>query len=152
MKSLPVFFAGIALTAIVTGAFAAGSAPQEISNVPGSDLKWETTPEGVAFAKLKGDRFKESYMAMVRLPAGLVSPPHVKSHAMYGIVVSGTMTHYGLEEGPDSQVRLSEGAYYMIPAGKPHISSCVSEQECVTFLFQDGKFDFLPVDLNGGLK
>ena len=152
MKSLPAIVGGLAFIAFASGGVAAGNVSEEINNIPGADLKWEITPEGVAFAKLKGDRFKESYMAMVRLPAGLVSPPHMKSHAMYGIVVSGTMTHYGLEEGPDSQVRLSEGAYYMIPAGKPHISSCVSEQECVTFLYQEGKFDFLPVDPNRGLK
>ena len=143
MKSMNKLIASAGLLSLIGAAGTAAVA--DISNIPGHELRWETTGEGVSFAALQGDRFKESYMAMVRLPGGLVSPPHVKSHAMYGVVVEGTMTHYGLEEGPETQVPLSKGAYYMIPAGKPHISSCVSVEACVTFLFQDGKFDFLPV-------
>ena len=43
---------------------------KEIITIPVSNLDWDTTKEGVGFAPLQGDRFKESYMAMVKLPAG----------------------------------------------------------------------------------
>lgn len=121
----------------------AAAADTEFLNFPSSQLDWQTTPEGVAFAALVGDRFQEPYMAMVRLPAGLVSPAHTKSANMFGVVVAGTMTHHAL--GTKSGTALPPGSFYKIPRDVPHISQCVSKVECVTFLYQDGKFDFLPV-------
>lgn len=108
-------------------------------------LNWDETPEGVAFAALEGDRFKTEYMAIVRLPAGTVSPPHIKSATMYGVMIKGEMIHVVLGQPTDSAQRVRAGAYYRIPAGVAHISSCVSETVCETFLYQDGAFDFLPV-------
>jgi len=84
-------------------------------------------------------------MAMVRLPAGLVSPPHIKSADMFGVILSGVMVHSPVGADPDDDVVLPEGSFYRIPADVPHVSSCVSETECVSFLYQDGQFDFLPV-------
>lgn len=110
-----------------------------------SELSWEVTSEGVAFAALKGARFEESYMAMVRLPAGLISPVHVKSAGMYGIVVEGEMVHLADQVVAGEEKVLKAGDFYEIPAGLAHLSKCVSQTDCVTFLYQDGPFDFLPV-------
>ena len=118
---------------------------EPITALPEAQLTWERTAEGVAFAPLVGDRFAEPYMAMVSLPAGLISPPHKKSADMFGVMVSGTMTHVAMGDDPSAAPRLSHGAFYRIPANVPHVSSCVSDEDCVTFLYQDGKFDFLPV-------
>ena len=120
-------------------------ADTSIETTPPGDLAWEITPEGVAFAPLVGDRFAEPYMAMVRLPAGLVSPPHVKSADMFGVMVAGEMTHVALDAEADSAPRLPAGAFYRVPADVAHVSACVSEVDCVTFLYQDGAFDFEPV-------
>lgn len=117
-----------------------------IDNVPVDRLAWEITEEGVGFAPLVGERFNEAYMAMVKLPAGLVSPPHVKSANMFGVVITGTITHLAIGADPSLEVPLSEGAFYQVPAGVGHVSKCISEVDCVTFLYQDGKFDFIPVD------
>ncbi len=122
------------------------AAAEPITNMPAASLDWQTTPEGVAFAALNGDRFKEAYMAMVRLPAGLVSPLHTKTANMFGVVVPGTLVHTELGITGGEEKRLSAGSFYKIPANMPHISKCVSASECVTFLYQDGSFDFLPVD------
>lgn len=121
----------------------ATAADSAFLNFPPSQLDWQTTPEGVAFAALVGDRFEEPYMAMVRLPAGLVSPAHTKSANMFGVVVAGTMTHHAV--GAEPGTALPPGSFYKIPGNVPHISQCVSQVDCVTFLHQDGKFDFLPV-------
>ena len=115
-----------------------------VTNIPTANLAWDETEEGVAFAPLVGDRFVESYMAMVRLPAGLVSPPHVKSANMFGVVISGTISHLAIEADPSDEVLLPKGSFYQVPAGLAHVSKCVSKTDCVTFLYQDGKFDFLP--------
>ena len=116
-----------------------------IVNWPATELAWERTPEGVTFAPLIGDRFVEPYMAMVRLPAGLVSPAHSKSAEMFGLVVEGVMTHRLAEAASVAEVDLPAGSLYRIPAGLAHVSSCVSTVDCVTFLYQDGAFDFVPV-------
>ncbi len=114
-----------------------------IVNLPSQNLDWKTTPEGVAFAALRGDRFKESYMAMVKLPAGITSPVHTKSSNMFGVVLEGTFSHMKKGDDPLTAVLLPKGSYYMIPAHLPHISKCVSKVQCVSFLYQDGKFDFI---------
>lgn len=115
----------------------------EFITLPPAQLDWQPTPEGVAFAALDGNRFEEPYMAMVRLPSGLVSPAHTKSANMFGVVVAGTMTHNAV--GAETGTALPRGSFYKIPRDVPHISQCISEVDCVTFLYQDGKFDFLPV-------
>lgn len=116
-----------------------------IVNMPSGSMVWETSEEGVGFAPLIGERFKEAYMAMVKLPAGLVSPAHVKSSNMFGVVISGTITHVAVNSDSAIEVPLSMGAFYQVPAGIGHISTCISKVDCVTFLYQDGKFDFVPV-------
>jgi len=115
---------------------------EDIINLPLTKLAWQETPEGVA---LTGDRFSESYMSMVRLPAGLISPPHTKSANMFGVMVSGEMIHHLVGEDLSEAITLPAGSFYKIPKNVPHISRCISEVECVTFLYQDGKFDFLPI-------
>jgi len=117
-----------------------------INNVPAEKMVWETTEEGVGFAPLIGKRFEEAYMAMVKLPAGLISPAHVKSSNMFGVVISGTITHLAVGSEPSQEIPLSVGAFYKVPAGIAHVSKCISKEDCVTFLYQDGKFDFVPVE------
>jgi uncharacterized RmlC-like cupin family protein len=117
-----------------------------VTNLHPNQLDWETTEEGVAFAPLVGQRFEEPYMAMVQLPGGLISPAHIKTANMFGVVVSGTMVHAAIGADSGNDVLLPAGSFYKIPANLPHISKCVSEADCVTFLYQDGKFDFLPTE------
>ncbi|MBV1959476.1 MAG: DUF4437 domain-containing protein [Pseudomonadales bacterium] len=120
-------------------------ATDAINSLPASELVWENTPEGVAFAPLRGNRFKESYMTMVRLPAGLVSPAHTKTANMFGVMISGAMVHTVVGAGLTEEIVLAKGSFYTIPKNVPHVSKCVSTVDCVTFLYQDGKFDFVPV-------
>ncbi|MEL6889666.1 MAG: DUF4437 domain-containing protein [Pseudomonadota bacterium] len=118
------------------------TADTTITLTPNTALQWDTTPEGVAFAPLSGDRQTEAYFAMVRLPAGTISPAHTKSATMYGLLVEGQMTHAA--PGTDAPT-IGPGAYYEIPADMPHVSACVSATPCLTLLYQDGPFDFVPV-------
>ena len=118
---------------------------EQITLLGTNDYAWETTPEGVAFAALQGDRFAESYQALVRLPAGTVSPPHVKSANMYGVLLQGEMIHYAKGDNPEAARKIGPGSFYSISSGMAHISACVSDQPCVAYLYQDGAFDFLPV-------
>lgn len=133
-------------TATVAAILASASVGAEQITLLGSDdFAWETTPEGVAFASLQGDRFAESYQALVRLPAGTVSPPHVKTANMYGVMLQGEMIHYLSDEDPAAARRMGPGSFYSINSGAAHVSACVSEVPCIAYLYQDGAFDFLPV-------
>ena len=132
----------LAVVSTIPGVGLAG----QINSLPTSELPWVATPEGAEFAALEGDRFRESYMAMVRLPAGLASPPHVKSAGMFGVVLEGTFVHRTTVEAEENETPLGPGSYYHIPAGLPHVSACVSDVPCVAFLYQDGAFDFNVVD------
>jgi len=134
--------AALVLSFLVTSTTVAND-DTRIINLPAGDHIWEVTPEGAAFAALQGDRFKGAYRAMVKLPAGLSSPMHIKSANMFGVVLSGTFSHIAKGAEPSTEVLLPAGSYYMIPANLPHISKCVSTTECVSFLYQDGKFDFI---------
>jgi len=116
-----------------------------IQNTAPENLVYEVTPEGVAFAPLIGQRFHGAYMAIVRLPAGLVSPAHTKSANMFGVVIAGKMTHSAINNKAITPIILPVGSFYKIPKNLPHVSKCVSDIECVTFLYQDGKFDFSPI-------
>jgi len=139
-------------TALATlGALVALSLPLTASETPGitlipaPDMAWTITPEGVAFAALQGDRFAGPYQAMVRLPAGISSPLHVKSANMFGVMIQGEMIHIIDGADKDKALRVGPGGFYNIPKGLAHISACVSELPCIAYLFQDGAFDFVPV-------
>lgn len=135
-----LFASAIALVTLSVQAHA-----EPIRLLGSTDFDWQTTPEGVAFAALQGDRFSESYQALVRLPAGTVSPLHVKTANMFGVMLEGEMIHYTSGEDPEAVRRMGPGSFYSISAGTAHVSACVSETPCVAYLYQDGAFDFLPV-------
>lgn len=136
----------VLLASIVTTLIAPLSAyADQITLLEADDYVWQTTPEGVAFSALQGDRFAEPYQALVKLPAGTISPPHVKSANMFGVMLQGEMTHYAVGEDPDTAKAIGPGAYYSISSGLAHVSACVSNEPCIAFLYQDGAFDFLPV-------
>jgi Domain of unknown function (DUF4437) len=135
----------------ILGALAAISVPALASEPPGitlappSALDWVTTPDGVAFAALEGDRFTGPYQSMVRLPAGVASPLHVKSANMFGVVIQGEMIHYAKGEDANTARKIGVGAFYKVPKELAHISACVSDVACIVYLYQDGAFDFVPV-------
>ena len=107
-----------ATTFVIASLIGAVSASADNITLLGTqDLDWQPTPEGVAFAALQGNRFEEAYQAMVELPAGTVSPPHVKSANMYGIVLGGQMAHYPSGDDPAAAPSIGPGGFYYIPAG-----------------------------------
>ena len=118
---------------------------EQITLLDADDYVWDTTPEGVAFSSLQGDRFAEPYQALVRLPGGTISPPHVKSANMFGVMLQGEMIHYANGDDPAAARVIGPGSYYSNSSGLAHISACVSDEPCIAYLYQDGAFDFQPV-------
>lgn len=110
---------------------------------PADALEW-VTPNRIPFSYVWGDAKRGAHGEFVRFPAGFVSPVHHHSNAYHGVVIDGVlMNPMGRAE---SATRLPAGSYYFVPGGAVHTTRCVSEQDCLIYLHQDGPFDFVPTD------
>lgn len=87
-----------------------------------------------------GDPANGPHSSFIKMPAGYVSPTHTHTEDYWAVVVSGVMVN----EKPDSSedVPLPVGSYYFQKGGEPHVTKCISPNECVFFVSQDGKFDY----------
>lgn len=86
-----------------------------------------------------GDLAHGEHSTFIKMPAGFVSPIHTHTEDYWAVVVSGVMVNKRPDE-PD--VPLPAGSYYFQKGGEPHVTKCISPDECVFFMSQDGKFDF----------
>ena len=75
------------------------------------------------------------------MPTGFVSAPHAHTEDYFGIVITGVGVNTGAK-GKD--VPLPPGSYWFQPGGQEHVTKCVSTTECIFFIHQGGKFDYLP--------
>ncbi len=122
-----------------------GASAEQITLLDANDFAWETTPEGVAFAALQGIGSLNPIKPWSNCLPELSDPPHVKSANMCGVMLQGEMIHYASGENPETARKIGPGSFYSISSGTAHVSACVSEVPCVAYLYQDGAFDFLPV-------
>ncbi len=107
------------------------------------ELEW-VTPNRIPFAYVWGDATRSAHGEFVRFPAGFVSPVHHHSHAYHGVIIEGVLSN---PMGRDETAKpLPAGSYYYVPAGAIHTTRCVSDQDCLIYLHQDGPFDFVPAD------
>ena len=130
-------------------AIAASAAPEGSPSVsiPVTQLKYG--PTGVAdgvhgevlAAPAFGDSGHGAHGTFLRLPPGFVSPIHTHTEYEYVVVISGV----GANTVPGgTDVPLPAGSYFFQKAGERHITKCISSNECVFFVSQPGKYDFLP--------
>jgi beta-alanine degradation protein BauB len=115
---------------------------------PAGDLKWAdldpTGAPGVKIADLWGDHTKGAFGAMVKFPAGFVTPMHTHTNAFRIVIISGTFLQ--TPEGK-SEVRLGPGSYAYQPGGSyRHVTACDKASDCVFLTQSTGKFDLLPVE------
>jgi beta-alanine degradation protein BauB len=133
MKSV---FVGVAGALAVTVAIAA-----ESSSLPVTKLKFFETGIGpLKAAAAFGDLQKGAHGTYIKMPAGFVTPPHLHSEDYYGVVISGVGAN-GVPGAPD--VELPVGSYWFQKGKEVHVTKCVSANECIFFLSQPGKFDFV---------
>ena len=86
-----------------------------------------------------GDLSQGPHGTFIRMPAGYASPTHTHTDDYWAVVVSGVMVN----KKPDgTDVPLPAGSYYFQKGGERHVTKCISPNECVFFVSQDGKFDF----------
>ena len=110
---------------------------------PAEKLQWTKNENGIPFVYVWGDASSGPHGEFVKFPAGFTTPLHTHTADYHGVVISGTLMNPmgDAETGPE----LRPGSYYFVPGGQKHRTKCVSETDCVFYLHQDAKFDFVPV-------
>ena len=141
----------ISATALAIAAFgtiAATSAPSVSPSVsiPITQLKFGPTGVKNATGELYaaaayGDLSRTAHGTFIKMPSGFVSDVHAHSEDYYGVVISGVGVNV---QGTKNDVALPVGSYWLQKGGEPHVTKCISPIECIFFLSQPGKFDYVP--------
>ena len=110
-------------------------------DLPVTKLKYFKTGNGpLEAAPAYGDLFHGEHGTFIKLPAGFISPDHAHSEDYHANVISGIVAN----GAPGSKmVQLPVGSYYFQKGGESHITKCLSANECILFLSQPGKFDYI---------
>jgi gentisate 1,2-dioxygenase len=99
---------------------------------PGSPLK---------IVVLWGDRSKGEYAMLLKMPAGFVAPIHAHTGDYHGMNLTGSWRH-SFEGG--EQKDLPPGSYVFQPGMGMHGDACVGSEDCILFIHQHVKGDFIP--------
>jgi quercetin dioxygenase-like cupin family protein len=107
------------------------------------ELAWVELRPGspVKMVVLWGDRNKGEYAMLLKLPAGFVAPIHAHTGEYHGLNVSGTWRH-SFEGGEERT--LPPGSYVFQPGMGMHGDACVGPEDCILFIHQYVKGDFIP--------
>lgn len=87
-----------------------------------------------------GDLGKGPHGTFIRMPAGFVSHAHIHTGDYWGVVISGVAAN-GTPGSTD--VPLPAGSYWFQKGGETHVTKCLSPNECLFFISQGGKFDYV---------
>jgi Domain of unknown function (DUF4437) len=135
-RSVAVGFAG---ALAVSAAIATDSGPSK--DLPVTKLKFFEVGGGpLQAAAAYGDLQKGPHGTFIKMPAGFVSLPHTHTEDYYAVVISGVGAS-GRPGAPD--VELPAGSYWFQKGKEVHVTKCLSANECIFFISQPGKFDYL---------
>jgi len=138
-----VLLTALSATAVVTAAAPEG---QPSVSTPVTALQYGSTgvTDGVhgelKAAPAYGDLGHGPHGTFIRMPPGFVSPVHIHTQDYWGVVVSGVAVN-GLPASVD--VALPAGSYWFQKGGERHVTKCISPNECLFFISQQGKFDYV---------
>jgi hypothetical protein len=89
-----------------------------------------------------GDMTRGPHGTFVRMPHGFISRVHTHTEDFFAVVVEGV----GANQLPGGKViPLPRGSYWFQRGNEPHVTQCLSKTDCLFFLVQSGKFDYLLV-------
>jgi quercetin dioxygenase-like cupin family protein len=110
-------------------------------------LEWRERRPGspVKMVILWGNPNMGEYATLLKFPAGFVAPIHAHTGDYHGMSLSGTWRH-SFEGGEERD--LPPGSYVFQPGLEMHGDACVGSQDCVLFIHQYVKDDFIPKQVN----
>lgn len=150
-----IFIAAITATKLLmsTAVYAQEPAPVHPTHegpsvsIPASQIKLfgtgVKTEKGELFAgPAYGDLQHGHHGTFIHMPHGFVSPVHSHTEDYFAVVIRGVGANDAVGATPK---KLPVGSYWFQRGEEPHITRCLSHTDCVFFLVQPGKFDYLPV-------
>jgi anti-sigma factor ChrR (cupin superfamily) len=141
------WIAGATLLAVVAvGGYAVGAGGKPSTVLAAADLKWEPYAPGVPLqvAKLWGDRTKGAYGMLLKLPAGFEAGVHAHTADYKAVVVAGTWFHTDEGQAIAGSKELPPGSFAIQPGKAMHNDRCKEGTDCILFIMQDAKGDFIP--------
>ena len=133
----------VTLTACASTSAESPAGQQAVARtVPASSIEFAQVAPFVRMGAAWGDRAQGAHGTFGVFPAGARSPMHTHSGAYHGVVISGTMTNPF--EGEANPPPMAAGSYWYVPAGKAHVTACISQEPCNFYFHADGAFDFAP--------
>ncbi len=118
---------------------ASKSVPAENIGFFGAGVKTEAGElnAGPAYGDLQAGR----HGTFIRMPAGFVSPLHSHTEDYFAVVIEGVGANDPVGAEP---TRLPVGSYWFQRGEEDHVTRCLSETDCLFFIVQPGKFDYVP--------
>jgi hypothetical protein len=87
-----------------------------------------------------GDMLHGRHGTFVRMPHGFISRVHTHTEDYFAVVIQGVAAN----QAPGGKViPLPVGSYWFQRGEEPHVTQCLSKTDCLFFLVQPGKFDYL---------
>jgi len=116
------------------------------SSLPADKVQFGPTGIKTEIGELKagpayGDLSKGRHGTFLRMPAKFVSPLHSHTADYFGIVIQGVGVN--IQPG-NTDVPLPVGSYYFQKGRENHVTKCISDTECLFFIYQPDKFDYVP--------
>ena len=89
-----------------------------------------------------GDLQHGRHGTFIHMPHGFVSAVHTHTEDYFAVVVKGI----GANQLPGGKIiPLKPGSYWFQKGEEPHVTQCLSKEDCLFFIVQPGKFDYVPV-------
>ena len=142
MKALKLFAAVVAVTMVGAVSYAAGA--KKSVQMAASEEKWDAMAPGVPLqiSTLWGDRTKGESGILLKIPAGFDSGMHAHTADYHAVLIQGTWVH--TEDGAKETKELQPGSYVMQAGKAMHSDSCKAGTDCIIFVHQHAKADYIP--------
>lgn len=115
-------------------------------SIPASTIKFGPTGVKTSAGELMagpayGNLGTGKHGTFIKMPAGFVSAPHTHTEDYFAVVLQGTAVNSptGVKD-----IELPPGSYWFQRGEEEHVTKCVSKTDCLFFLVQPGKFDYVP--------
>jgi beta-alanine degradation protein BauB len=139
---------GIATIAVITSIAGVALAQENIpsSSLPADKVQFGPTGLKTEVGELKagpayGDLGKGRHGTFIRMPAKFVSPLHGHTADYFGIVIQGVVIN---TQPGNADVPLPVGSYWFQKGKENHVTKCISDRDCLFFIYQPDKFDYVP--------
>jgi hypothetical protein len=133
----------IAILALVPDGATAKSHPSGDTSrlIPVEDLEFYRNAQGFTVANAWGDPAHGAHSNYIRMAGQSASGLHTHSASYYGVVISGVVANEPDAAAPEHA--LAAGSYWYQKGREPHVTKCISKDDCLFFVTSKGSFDYL---------